>query len=250
MSGPWQQFIDELARWRDGGRKVSFWWRDDDAARADPAVDLLLSLSERTAVPLALAVIPLRADPAMLAALGDTVSVLQHGTDHENRAGPGHKKTEFPASEADTAAMARLREAQARLAAARHFIPVLAPPWNRIRRELVPRLPAAGLRGLSQYGARSSAQPVPGLLQVNTHVDIIAWQGGRRFAGEDAVLGLATAHLEAKRSGHADAEEPTGWLTHHACHDAPAWTFLERLFETTQAMQGIRWLGAQEIFHA
>ena len=92
--------------------------------------------------------------------------------------------------------------------------------------------------------------PAPGLRQVNTHVDIIDWKGGRRFAGEDAALNAALRHLQARRTGAVDAAEPTGWLTHHACHDEATWSFLERLFELSRGQPGVRWRSAQELFHA
>ena len=80
-------------------------------------------------------------------------------------------------------------------------------------------------------------------------MDLIAWRAGRGFAGEAEALAAATAHLAAKREGRADAGEATGWLSHHAIHDEAAWSFLERLFETLRAAQGVRWLGAEELFH-
>jgi hypothetical protein len=251
VNAAWRGFSDEIARWRDAGRVADFWWRDDDAARPDPALARLLALSADSAIPLALAVVPLGADAALLAGLGETVSVLQHGTDHRNRAGPGEKKTEFPVDEPPRAAIERLATAreQLRAKAGHRFVPVLAPPWNRLPRPLVPHLAAAGYRGLSQYGTRSSHYSTNGLKQVNTHIDIIAWHAGRGFAGEAQALEAAVRHLSARRDGVADAAEPTGFLTHHAVHDAAAWDFLQRLFETTRAIPGIEWRGAEELFH-
>jgi hypothetical protein len=251
VNAAWHKLSDEIARWRDAGRAAEFWWRDDDAARPDPALARLLALSANTSVPLALAVVPLGADPALLAGLGGTVSVLQHGTDHRNRAGPGEKKTEFPASEPPQAAIARLVTAREQLQAQAgdRFVPVLAPPWNRLPKPLVPQIAAAGYRGLSQYGARGSPYPAFGLKQVNTHIDIIAWRSGRGFAGETEALDAAVRHLSARRAGVLDAAEPTGFLTHHAAHDEAAWDFLRRLFETTRAIPGVEWRRAEELFH-
>ena len=87
-----------------------------------------------------------------------------------------------------------------------------------------------------------------GLVQVNTHVDIIDWKGTRGFVGEVSALGQATRHLVARREGAADAGEPVGWLTHHAVHDEAAWAFLAKLFEMTQAIPGVRWRTVQELF--
>jgi hypothetical protein len=250
VKGAWQSFTAELARWREAGREVQFWWRDDDATRPEPALARLLALAQRSRIPLALAVIPAQAEARALADLPPGVSILQHGSDHVNRAPAGEKKCEFSGAPAES--IARLSGARERLAgiASARLLPVLAPPWNRLPDALLPHLPGAGFRGLSRYGARRAAQAAPGVVQVNTHVDLIAWRAGRGFAGEQAVLAAAAAHLADKREGRADAAEPTGWLSHHAIHDEAAWGFLERLFETLRDAQGVRWLGAEEIFHS
>lgn len=250
MNPAWGAFDAELQRWADTGREIAFWWRDDDATRADPALARLLALAERAQVPLALAVIPAGAEAGLFEAMGRMTSVIQHGADHRNRAAAGAKKSEFPGSEAPGETLARLsaaRERLARLAGAR-LLPVLAPPWNRIDRALLPGLAGVGLRGLSQYGPRGAEVPAAGLRQVNTHVDIIDWRGSRGFAGEAAVLRMAEAHLKARRIRQADPAEPTGWLTHHACHDGAAWDFLEQLFEFTRGTPAVRWKAAGELF--
>lgn len=241
MSG-WTALAAELAQWRAAGRTPELWWRDDDAASLTPPLERLLAVSNESGVPLALAVIP---NLAEMDALAGAQCVLMHGCDHRNRAASGEKKTEFPVSESDDAALERLARARERLArlAGPRFIAVLAPPWNRIRESLVPRLPEAGLRGLSRYGARGA--PKRGVREINTHVDLIAWRRDRRFVGEDEALALLVQHL-ASRRGDA-GEEPTGVLTHHALHDAETWRFLERLFEQTR-VGGAVWLRPAEIF--
>jgi hypothetical protein len=243
----WQALEDELARWRDEGRVASFWWRDDDAAAPCAPLERLLGLSKTTGVPLALAVVPLAAEPQLFAGL--EARVLMHGTDHRNRAASGEKKTEFAAAEADERALERLREARARLAALAGacFVPVLAPPWNRFKRSLVARLAECELRGLSGYGARASAQAAPGVTEVNAHVDLIDWRGTRHFIGEEAALRAAASHLAARRAGRADAAEPTGVLTHHALHGEETFSFLDRLFERTRR-HGAAWPDALALF--
>jgi hypothetical protein len=239
----WRALEDEFARWRHAGRTPDFWWRDDDATKPTPELRRLLALSARSAVPLALAVIPLAAVPELFAEL--SASVLMHGTDHRNRATGGEKKTEFAQSEGEEAALARLASGRARLAALAGpaFVPVLAPPWNRIKASLVPRLASVGLLGLSRYGARAPGER----FQVNTHVDIIDWRGSRGFCGEEGVLGMLVTHLAARRTGAADPAEPSGLLTHHAVHDAQAWTFVENLFDKTRRLGG-RWDEAATLF--
>ncbi len=243
----WRALDEEIDRWRGEGRVADFWWRDDDAAKPCAPVARLLRLSERSGVPLALAVVPLQAVPELFDHL--QARVLMHGTDHENRAAGAEKKTEFAANEPEAEAIARLAAARSRLArdAGNRFLPVLAPPWNRFRRSLVGQLPSSGLRGLSAFGPRASLEAAPGVAEVNTHVDIIGWRGTRGFVGEDLALRNAVEHLSARRKAEVDASEPTGWLTHHALHDSAAWQFLERLFERTRA-RGARWMDPVELF--
>jgi hypothetical protein len=251
VNAAWQAFFDEIARWQDAGRTVEFWWRDDDAARPDPALSRLVAMARARSVPLALAVVPARSAREIFEDIGPGISILQHGTDHANRAGADEKKTEFPASEPPGEALERLAAARARLEAMAggHFLPVLAPPWNRLPDRLATQLAGAGLRGVSRYGPRSGAQLAPGLRQVNTHVDIVAWRSGRAFIGTELALAGATTHLAAKRMGMVDAEEATGWLTHHAVHDEAAWAFLERLFESTRSLPAVAWRRPVEIFN-
>lgn len=243
----WQLLDEELARWRDGGRVADFWWRDDDATVPTPQLRKLLQLSATSGVPLALAVIPLVASPELFDGL--EASVLMHGTDHRNRALAGEKKTEFAAAESEADALQRLSEARQILErhAGKQFVPALAPPWNRFRRSLAARLPQAGLHGLSACGSRDAAEAAPGVAQANAHIDIIDWRGTRGFVGEETALRASLKHLAARRNGEVDATEPTGWLTHHAVHDAAAWSFLERLFERTRA-RGARWAIPSELF--
>ena len=243
MADPWREFEAELERLRDQGRSPLFWWRDDDAAAPTPELERLLSLSASSGVPLALAVVPLEAVAALFSLLHQGVTVIQHGADHRNRAGPGEKKTEFPAAEPVEEALARLVAAKQRLAALAggKALPVLAPPWNRLRGAVTRGLAQAGLHGLSGYGPRASPTPAPGVTQVNTHVDIVAWRAGRGFVGEEQALSLARRQM-AMASG-----EPVGWLTHHAVHDPQAWEFLDRLFEVTRDV-GARWAGPEEVF--
>lgn len=232
----WGALDAEIRRRGDAGRPVEFWWRDDDAAVPSGEVERLLGLSRSHRIPVALAVVPQQADADLFKLLHEQAVVLQHGTDHRNRAAAGEKKTEYPGAEPAAAALARIAEGLKKLSGVSGFIPVLAPPWNRMREDLLGKLPGIGIRGLSAYGAQQRREPAPGLRQVNTHVDIVAWRLGRRFVGEEQALSQAIQWLAA--------DGPIGWLTHHAVHDAAAWDFLERLF----TVRGVRWLSAAEAF--
>jgi len=244
----WHVFADELARWRDAGRTAQFWWRDDDAHMPTPALARLLALRAEAEVPLALAVVPARAAPALFEGIGAKISVLQHGADHANRAQPGEKKTEFSVFEATDAALSRLRAGQARLAdlSGGRALPVLVPPWNRIPEPLTAAIGRAGFRGLSTFGTHAAC--VPGIRQVNTHLDIIAWRNGRAFAGEEQLLRQAIIELAARRTDATKSTAPLGWLTHHAVHDAAAWRFLRQLLAIVRGTGGATWTGAEQIF--
>jgi hypothetical protein len=215
----WSEFEAHCAKHRP-----KFWWRDDDAGAVTAPLKRLLLLAKQA--PLALAVVPEAAEPALFDLLHDGVAVIQHGTDHRNRAAPGEKKTEYPASEPDEQALARIARGHERLRALAggRFFPVLAPPWNRLRKDLADKLPAIGVRGVSGYRAAGAG---------HTHVDVVAWRRGKRFIGEQPAF-------EAALSG----TEPVGWLTHHAVQDEQTWRFLERLL----GLKTVRWLSVQEVF--
>lgn len=263
MTG-WAELGEELDRWQVSGRTASFWWRDDDAVAPTAALERLLELSIRHAAGLALAVIPdgceeelpsmLGARPANSAA---EVMVFQHGIAHENQAAAGEKKTELSAAVALQDLQNRLCGGRNRLADlfGQRFLPVLVPPWNRIASALIPRLPACGFAGLSTYKTRSRRQAAPGLLQVNTHADLLRWRPERGFLGESEALALITAHLTARRTATRDDEdssdisgEPTGILTHHLVHDEDTWCFLDRLLDYLNRHPATKLLAPSEAF--
>ncbi len=247
----WQALELELAAWQAAGRCAGLWWRDDDAVAATPALARLLAVARRDHVPLALAVVPLLAEDGLAKAIaGAPVTPIQHGLAHANHAPAGARSAELAAGrprEDNLRDLARGRRRMAALFGA-NTLPVLVPPWNRIDAALLPHLPGLGFCGLSTFGARTHAFAAPGLLEVNTHLDIIDWRGGRGFVGEGKALGELTAHLRARRSGEVDADEPSGLLSHHLAHDAAAWGFLEELVARASAHPAVRWLAVREIF--
>jgi hypothetical protein len=247
MTG-WRDIHDELARWRDAGRTALLWWRDDDAVDATPALDRLLALHEAQQVPLALAVVPANATPELAARLAAVpgVDLLQHGYAHANHAPPGEKKCELGLHRPAMFVLGEL--GTGRLAMERLFglrgLPVMVPPWNRIAPKLVPMLPEIGYRGLSTFDIRPRARPVPGLLQINTHVDLIDWRA-QRFAGLETVLAAFARALAAARTG---TDEPIGILSHHLAMDEAAWDFLQSFWGTIRTMPGIKVAPAHELF--
>jgi hypothetical protein len=249
----WQRLAAELDRWPPG--RASFWWRDDDAVAPSAALDRLLGLGPQ---PLALAVIPANMDPALPDCLaGRRIDVLQHGFAHRNHEPPGRKKAELGAARPPAAVLDELGAGWRRLAAAfgERALPVLVPPWNRTTALLIGLLPDAGYRGLSTYGPRRPASSQPkesgrsGVVQVNTHVDIVDWQN-RRFIGRESAIEHVLDHLRARRESHADAAEPTGLLTHHLAMDEAAFAFTAAFLARTARHPAVQWLPAEDIFGA
>lgn len=243
----WAELDTELDAWLAAGKCASFWWRDDDATQPGPHLERLLAVSDVR--PIALAVIPATASPALAGFLRDrpNVSVLQHGYAHQNHAPPEAKKAEFGADRPIAAMRAEIaagRDRMTDLFGAR-FQPVFVPPWNRYAAALEDELQGLGLTGLSAYGPRARNRPAR---IVNCHADIIDWRGGRGFLGEDAVLGAFVRHLSARRLGHADPAEPTGLLTHHRDHDAACWPFIETLVHVLDNHPGAVWTAADTVF--
>ena len=337
----WRALEAELTAWADAGLAATFWWRDDDASAPSAVLERLLALRCRYRVPLAIAVIPGRMDPALpvrlcgegtapdstaggfrpadpsepespfpfpsperesgrwipvaaemtktrpdpsdpearedaskpevregaarhsrtsgnpRAPLGHRpcrsgLAVLQHGFAHRNHASAGEKSIELGPHRAREQVLDELERGLERLAAAfgEDFLPVLVPPWNRIAAPLLPALPARGLRGLSTFAPRSARLPAPGLRQVNCHVDLIDWRGGRGGRDHALLADEIRHHLHARRRGRVDAEEATGVLTHHLDHDERAWAFMEELLERTAGHSGVHWPPLRELFPA
>ena len=245
----WAALDEEVARWRDAGREIDLWWRDDDAADVGPALDRLLQVCHTTGAPLALAVVPAQATAALAARLAGepTVDVLQHGYAHVNHALPMEKKIELGLQRPAMMVLGDLGTGW--MALERLFGPralaVLVPPWNRIAPALVPALPEIGFHGLSTFGIRTRPEPVRGLRQINSHLDLIDWRGGRGFVGLEAALDALVQALGAAR---IKSGEPVGVLSHHLAMDEAAWDFLMSLMGRAATMSGLKIRPARELF--
>jgi hypothetical protein len=244
LSG-WPALSAELALWAAAGRKAVIWWRDDDATTITPALLRALQLSRQYRVPLALAVIPRRVRAELSTALdsGSTIAVLPHGFDHTNHAPAVERAAEYGTGRTLAAMRYELADGWKRLAGLPRE-PIFVPPWNRYDFRALALLAVVGLVGISAFGNRRLREPYPGVVQINCHCDIISWRATRTFVGEAKAIGMLVGHLAARRTGRADANEPTGLLTHHLAHDEACWRFLEELFQRTVGRDGIEWISA------
>ncbi|MEC7258954.1 MAG: polysaccharide deacetylase family protein [Pseudomonadota bacterium] len=226
----------ELYHWRDAGRRIPIWWRDDDAIAATAPLDRLIGLSERHGLPLHLAVIPADARTDLAERLADAPLVVPvvHGWAHLAHTPADQKKAEFSASRpladrlTDAAkGLERLHD----LLGAKAVAPMFVPPWNRMGADMAPGLARLGYRFLSTYGPRASEFSAPGLVTVNTHVDVIDWRGTRSLVPPETLIARLVSTLKDRREGRADADEPLGLLTHHLVHDPAIWKFTDRLID-------------------
>jgi hypothetical protein len=249
---------DDLARFRseltahldwfaERGRKVRFWWRDDDAVEPSAALDRLLGFANAHDVDVALAVIPKHATEALAERLKNEphAIVLQHGWQHKNfqRKDLGEKAAELGNRRDPEELMGQLAGGKAKLEQlfGDAFVPAVVPPWNRIAPEIARRLPDIGLTGLSTFlPAR-----FPGLRMVQTHVDIIKWKKDKRFIGWASAANRFDLQLSRRRT---NPDEPLGLLTHHLDHGEGCDEFIEEFLSIAAHHEGASWPGVKGLF--
>lgn len=255
MTAPgWDAVDAELDRWAAAGAPATFWLRDDDAVDVTPDLEALLGLAAGHRLPLALAVIPAGATPALSRRLGRTtaVSVLQHGYAHANHAVEGAKKSEYAERRPLEVMTGELVRGRAIIAAGFGGValPVLAPPWNRIADRAIARLGACGFAGLTLFKPRPRRAAAPGVVACNAHIDLIDWRGRRDGKSAETLFGEIAAHLTARRTGAADMAEPTGLLAHHLAMDASAWTALRSVLARLAPDPRVAWPAIPSLFAA
>jgi len=242
-----RELAGELDRWSTAGLTVRAWWRDDDLSAPGPELDRLLEHVRALAVVPLLAVIPAGAGTVLAERLdGEPVAIAVHGWSHANHERTGRKAEFGPSRPLDQArsdlarARARIRDLFGPRAAS-----VLVPPWNRIRPEFVAQLPGLGFDLLSTHGSRPSPGAVAGLVQINTHLDVIAWRGDRRFIGADAMARELAGRLAARRT--AGPAEPVGLLTHHLAMSPSDWSGFARVCTALMAHPAVRMIDSREL---
>lgn len=238
------QVLDQCG---EQGRMARFWWRDDDVVRDCPE---LAWLFERTAgVPVALAVIPARAEDSLVevVAAHEQVRVFQHGWAHVNHTprGLGLGAWEMDGLRPTDKVLDEMRAGQARLAGlfGERFSPVLVPPWNRVHEPLLPALAALGLRGLSAMGAAAGFEAAPGLRRIDCRFDVLRWENGARFVGWQHAADALVAALD-----DPDGDKVVGINTHHAVTDAGGWHFIERLSRLIEGHAAAEWADPRQLF--
>jgi hypothetical protein len=235
----------ELARWRGEGLTLPIWWRDDDAVMPAPALERLIALAGDFAAPLHLAVIPEPATGELADRLRSVPAafVLTHGWKHLNHAPPDQKKAEFGAHRPTTAMLDEIAAGRQRLNGlfGDRALPIFTPPWNRIAPSLTDGLSAMGFAAISTFTPRRAKFAARGLLQVNTHLDPVAWKSGGGLLEPLLLDAQLARQLGDRRTGSADNAEPYGILTHHLVQDDATWAFTGAMLELFAASGVAAW---------
>ncbi len=239
---------DELDLWVQNGSQAKLWFRDDDAIEPTDALSQLTAITGKNDVPLLLCVVPERTSDGLSRDLDQHkhVAVAVHGFGHHNHAPPGEKAQELGGHRPVPIVLEELTAARAKLADlyGDRLSGILVPPWNRIAPDVVAHIPELGFSGLSTFGAAHEAADVPGVTQLNTHLDIIDWKGSR--GGRDPHW-LAREFTKLLRFSRCETRAPIGVLAHHLVHDELAWRFLEELFEMTAQHSAVSWHPADDL---
>lgn len=224
----------EIARWREAGLMPRLWWRDDDAVDVTPALDRLTTLTGDSGIAVLLAVIPAFATDALAnhVALYRHLDPCVHGWAHENHEPAGVKRAELGTGRPLDDVVGDITRGTERLQVlfGAHLMPVLVPPWNRMREDLAPQLAGAGIEAFSTFTHRLIAPA----MQANAHVDVMDWTN-RTGKPADAVLAELAGALAVARVGGG---YEVGVLTHHLVHDAATWEACEAMVRTA----GVKWV--------
>lgn len=223
----WSPLTAELALWRREGLSLSFWWRDDDAVAATPALERLARLGEDCGLRVHIAVIPDLLQPTLPPVFENAPSLIPvvHGWRHISHAPTGAKNAEFGHIRTDAAQELHSGLHRLQQTFGPQLLPMFVPPWNRIDPAYLPVLAQAGYCAVSTYAPRKAPQPADGLTQINTHIDPIFWRGDRRLVPPDVLVAGIVETLRDRREGRSDPTEPLGLLTHHLVHTEAVWAF-------------------------
>ncbi len=238
----------ELDRWAEIGRRARLWLRDDDAIEVTAGLERLGDMAARHDVPMLLAVVPMPARTALGAYVDGHrhLSAAVHGHRHKSHAAAGEKSIELGGRLAPNDVCDQLVAARERLETLcpGSMTGILVPPWNRIAPTVVARLPGLGFSCLSTFGNAHEAAGIEGIVQLNTHLDIIDWKGSR--GGRDPAW-LCAELVKLLSAARGNGDPAIGVLTHHLVHDNAAWGFLERLFQSTARHPGAAWCDVREL---
>mgnify|MGYP002885698885 CR=1 FL=1 len=216
----------EISRLDLENKCINIWWRDDDLEAPSHSLENMISVSENIDLAPLLAVVPARASKQLVNSLNQcNMNIAMHGFNHCNYEPLTRKKAEFGSFRPIEDQCKDLEKGiyQLEQLFGDLFLKCFVPPWNRINNKLTKTLPSFGITSLSTFSSRKEATPVPGLLQVNTHVDVIDWKEKRGFIGAELMADKIAGELQNCRNKTKDTLEPIGLLTHHLIMSIDDW---------------------------
>lgn len=241
----------ELDRWSEERRTAFFWWRDDDASDAVPALLSAIAVAEVTGAPVALAAIPEKTSERLSTAVQSIskVTILQHGVRHANYASSGSPKMELGPDRPAEVILSELGDAHQlmRRQFGDQFFPILVPPWNRIDCGLTPYLQQIGFAGISVYGDRSAEPDF--IKQVNVHCDFVDW-ATHTSVSDVAAIRIIVDQLQKRREGSTDPRQPVGLLTHHIVHHTAFWRGFEQVLTIIRSHPAGEFIDVRTAFEA
>lgn len=216
---------------------VPWFFRDDDAGRADPQLRSLVEVFAEAGTAMDVAAIPAALGTASIAALvphlGDgLVTIHQHGWAHTNHELTG-RGSEFGASRPSSAVLEDLLRGARVLAEAfeGRVAPFFTPPWNRCEALTAQLLAAHGYTMLS-CDRSAPRRGIDGLQELPVTVDWVRqWRSGGPSALCDA---LGSSVDDAQLSGH-----PVGLMLHHAEMSAAEFASLAELLAVLRSHDGV-----------
>lgn len=245
----WHPLQDELQTWQADNLRLPLWWRDDDAVTVTPELDQLVAMADELELPVHLAVIPRDADADLATYVRGNPWLVPvvHGWAHQNHAPATEKKAEFRLHRPVMDVVADAQRGMVRLQDmfGDQLCPMFVPPWNRISPEIAEHLPDLGLRILSTATPRKARLAVPGMEQINTHLDPIDWKGSRGLMPPEVLVARTVDLLRDRREGRADNSEPFGVLTHHLVHDPDIWAFTRDILRHLLDGPGYVWTATE-----
>ena len=207
-------------------KPVQFFFRDDDAGLDNEALWRLLDHSQKRAVHIDLAVIPIELDDRLAGALCDRAStglvhLHQHGFRHVNHETDG-RKYEFGPSRSHDQQLADIAQGRAVVGGQLHpyVEPIFTPPWNRCTEQTASALANLGFQVLSRD---HTAVPfgLAELAEVPVTIDWFAKTKGEPWTRER----VGTQIAQQITNGSA----PVGVMLHHAITNGEHLALLDQL---------------------
>lgn len=246
-----QRLATEIKILSSTNRSVEIWWRDDDLETPSQQLDNLISTAHNIKLAPMLAVIPARASKQLEGVLNKCdIKIAIHGFKHHNHEPVKNKKAEFGSVRTIETQKIDLENAIKQLEQifGGLFLKCLVPPWNRINDALPHLLPSLGISGLSTFASRKRIPSIPGLTQINTHIDVIDWKRTRKFIGAELMAQELAAQLKNSRAGITDGQEPIGLLSHHLLMSAADWQEFQEVCLFLKESSNIKLTAPQNYF--